>query len=157
MNNENVLNNLQKRSDSLKSKLLRNKLKHGNFSSGYFEKYSLCIIHEYEKHHSLFKAAKNCKINPKLVMDWYVQGQLGNDQFRSFYITINKINRDDGPVAEEVKPVSNDENVEGDYVISEYGDGWSYKTYVGGEKIFIISNGLETLKKKVKAKNLPID
>ena len=46
---------------------------------------------------------------------------------------------------------------EKDYIISQYGDGWSYKTFIDGEKIFLISNDLDNLKKKVKAKRLPLD
>ena len=46
---------------------------------------------------------------------------------------------------------------EKDYIIAQYGDGWSYKTHVDGEKVFIISNELKTLKEKVKAKHLPLD
>ena len=38
-----------------------------------------------------------------------------------------------------------------------YGDGWSYKSYVNGEKIFLIVNELDDLKNKVKSKNLSID
>ena len=50
-----------------------------------------------------------------------------------------------------------DDSCEGSFEISQYGDGWSYKTFRDGEKIFIISNDLETLKNKVRTKHLPLD
>ena len=38
-----------------------------------------------------------------------------------------------------------------------YEGGWSYKSYVNGEKIFLIVNELDDLKNMVKSKNLSID
>ena len=84
-------------------------------------------------------------------MNWYVQGQLGNPKFRGFYLIIRNINDNAKDSSFQIS------DLDGDYLISEYGDGWSYKTFVNGEKIFLIANELDDLKKKVKAKHLPLD
>ena len=91
---------------------------------------------------------------------WFIQGQLGNPIFKDFYMTIANINNiknrynDSNEPVEEI-PVENP--IDGQYEISQYGDGWSYKTFVDGEKIFIISDDLKKLKDKVKSKRLPLD
>ena len=166
MDMENRLNNLENRNNSLKSRLFKLQLKNGNYSNGYFKKYSLMILNEYKQHKSLFKASQNVGIGYDVVMDWYVQGQLGNPQFKSFYLSIRRINNYSNSQVNENHQISKttDETAECDenplnekFIISPYGDGWSYKTYVNGEKIFIISNELETLKKKVKDRHLPLE
>ena len=160
MNNENALKELQERNDSLKSRLTHEQLKHDNFSFEYFKKYSMLILKEYKQHKSIFKAASIVGIDYKMVMEWYVQGQLNNPAFRGFYLLIRELTDDQAVEVEIRNDIEVDENVnslEGDYIISQYGDGWSYKTYVDGEKIFLISNELETLKKKVRDKHLPLD
>lgn len=76
---------------------------------------------------------------------------MGNPLFRGFYLAINDINNNEDneklPPARE-KIIQENIPEEGEYQISRYGDGWSYRTYIDGEKIFIISNELETLKRK---------
>ncbi|WP_405306371.1 hypothetical protein [Methanobrevibacter sp.] len=92
------------------------------------------------------------------ILNWYVQGIMENPKFRGFSLAINEINKNEMKFScEEVVSDEIRLDDEGDYMISEYGDGWSYKTYIDGEKIFIISDDLETLKKKVKDKCLPLD
>ena len=100
----------------------------------------------------------NVGLDYNTVLDWYVQGLFGNSQFRDFFLAINGI----GILKDSESEIKNDENeavseLEGEYVISQYGDGWSYKTYIGGEMIFIIANELDDLKRKVKLKHLPLD
>ena len=160
MDNKNVLYNLQQRSNHLKSRLTHEQLMHDNFSFGYFKKYSNLILNEYRKHKSLFKASQIVGIDYNTVMDWYVQGQLNNPRFRGFYLLINEINNGkdaEDEIEEDVEVDENVENFDEGYIISEYGDGWSYKTYIDGEKIFLISNDLKTLKKKVRDRHLPLD
>lgn len=163
MNHENVLNNLQKRNDGLKSKLLKEQLKYNNYSFEYFKKYSNLIINEYKQDKSLLKAALNIGIDQQDVLNWYIQGQLGNPIFRSFYLTIEKINNNEKPQNPNVEDnemsqeTSAENTLDGEFIISQYGDGWSYKTFINGEKIFIISNNLDDLKKKIKSKHLPLD
>ena len=70
---------------------------------------------------------------------------------------INRQNQKDDGAENDISDVKMDFKQDGEYIISEYGDGWSYKTYIDGEKIFIISNELETLKMKVRNKRLPLD
>lgn len=161
-----ALKSLEKRNNSLSAILFHEKLRHGEIPLTYFKKYSMDIIHEYKDSGSIFKSSKNVGINPMVVMKWYIQGQLGNPYFRGFYLVIEDINSNSKFKTDENSSkldIADDvceyipNNAEGDYVISEYGDGWSYKTYVDGEKIFIISNDLQTLKKKVKDKRLPLD
>lgn len=146
MNNYTKLKNLQKRNNSLKSKLLHEQLKHNNYTFQNYKKCSLQIINEYKQNKSLIKSSLNLKINPKKVLNWYIQGHEKNSIFREFYLTINQLNNE-----------SEVEHSSEDYMISEYGDGWSYKTFINGEKVFIISNDLNTLKDKVKSRNLPIN
>ncbi|WP_458454695.1 hypothetical protein [Methanobrevibacter sp.] len=159
MEREDVLNSLQKKNNSLKSKLLKTQLKYGNFSLQYYEKYSGLVLEEYRHEKSLFKSALKFNIDPKEVLNWYSQGQLGNPRFQKFYREINKINSissQNTQIPENAK-TSKPETMDGEYMISQYGDGWSYKTFVDGEKIFIISDELESLKQKVKSRHLPLD
>ncbi len=160
MNDETSLDNLEKRNNALKSQLIHEQLKHGYYSSQYFKRYSLTVLNEYKTHRSFFKAASIIKIPLWEIMTWYIQGQRGNPKFRNFYLAVEDINRQNPKdnVAENViSNVKNDFKPDEEYIISKYGDGWSYKTYIDGEKIFIISNELETLKMKVKNKHLPLD
>lgn len=151
---ETVLNNLENRNNILKSKLLHNRLKYNNYSFNSFKKEMSQILNEYHKHKSIFKAASVLGLNQNMVLKWYIQGQRGNLQFRSFYLRINHINNLKNTVEEPV--VFNEEICE-DHKISRYGDGWSYTTYVDGEKVCLISDDLENLKNKVKSQNLPLN
>lgn len=163
MGNSFVLNKLQERNNSLQSKLIHDQLKYGTYHFGYFKKY-LSVISEYKKLKSFFKVSNVLNISQNEMINWYIEGQMGNIQFRSFYLAIEGINKgkivfanENGTEVEEEIAPENLVNEEKDYVISHYGDGWSYKTFIDGEKIFIISNELKTLKDKVKSKNLPLD
>lgn len=156
------LNSLEKRFILLNSKLIHQQFKSGQIPLKFFKKYSLLIIEEYNQSKSLFKASQRIGIDFDVVMSWYVGGQRGIPQFRAFYLVIEDINKNlkSDDVVGEVKLKQEKINVEefpNDYIISQYGDGWSYKTYVDGEKIFIISNELDTLKQKIKNQNLPIE
>ena len=163
MNRTDVLNNLQDRNNALKSKLLHEQIKFDNYSFDYFHKYSSIILNEYREHKSLYVASQNVGINHEDVINWYVQGQMGNPIFNDFSTSIDMINEyvgeyeslDDknNDLQEDIK----DNHCERDFEISQYGDGWSYKTFRDGEKIFIISNDLETLKDKVRSQHLPLD
>ena len=148
-----MLNDLQKRNNSLKSKLRHQQLKYNNFSYRYYKKYSLLIINDYKKHKSLYIAALNNNLDYNVVFEWFIQGQLGNSKFRGFYLAVKNITGDVQKDNYSNSMVELDE----DYVISQYGDGWSYKAYRDGEKIFIIANEIDDLKNKIKSKNLPID
>ena len=159
MVNKNTFDVLQDRCNSLKSRLVHEQLKSGNFSFDYSQKYLHRILHEYKKYKSLIKAANIVGIDYNIVMDWYIGGQRTDSVYHGFYLAVNDINGcsiKTGAISEMSEKV-NEKDFGGDYLISEYGDGWSYKTYINGEKIFIISNDLKTLKKKVKDKHLPID
>lgn len=161
MNDNEVLNSLQKRNDSLKSKLLHVQLKYDNYSFGFFEKYSGLILNEYMKSGSLLKSASNVGIGQMDALNWYVQGQMGIEIFREFSREVNRINNiivtKDEIIEEVPQEVLNETCPEGEYIISEYGDGWSYKTFKNGEKIFLISSDLEKLKDKVKSNHLPLE
>lgn len=157
-----ALNNLQKRNNSLKSRLLHEQLKCGNYPFKNFKRESLKLLGEYEHHKSIFKASSNLGINYNLAIKWFIQGQRGNPQFRDFYCGVYRINNlnnnssfEAPSLTEEVAPQVNE--LEGDYKISQYGNGWSYTTYVNGEKIFVISDELDDLKKKIVDMNLPLN
>ena len=153
MGPENVLNNLQKRNDLLRLKLIHEQLKFQNYSFHFIKKYSLLLINEYKKHNSLFKSSLNVGLDYNVVLNWYVQGLLGNSPFRQFFLAINDI----GILDDSESEIKSEGETELEYMISQYGDGWSYKTFIDGEKIFIIANELDDLKKKVKLKHLPLD
>lgn len=159
MNAEIVLDNLQKRNNSLKSQLIHNQLKYGVYPFDCSRKYTLIILNEYKKHRSFFKVSSIVGITQNEIMDWYIQGQMGNPRFRGFFLAVNEINKcrnegiDDEQVQESEINIAQDKG----HVISEYGDGWSYKAFIDGEKVFIISKDLETLKKKVRDRHLPLD
>ena len=173
MNNY-VLMDLEKRCNYLKSKLLHEQLKYGNYSFKHYTKYLALVVNDYTKSKSLFKASQNVGIEYDVVINWFFQGQCGDPNFESFYWVVNKINRklEVENISKQPEILSEDniskkpketfdtkaeEILDKEYEISEYGDGFSYKTYIGGEKIFIIANDLESLKKKVKSRHLPLD
>ena len=152
-----ALNDLQDRNNGLKFHLAHEQLNCGSYPFNSFRREMSHILNEYSNHKSLFKAASTVGISLKMVLKWYIQGQRGNPQFRIFYLRINHINarqsiETSGCQIEEIPQEPNE-----DYKISRYGDGWSYTTYVGDEKVFIISNDLDTLKDKVRSRNHPID
>lgn len=152
---ENALNNLQNRNNILKSKLIHEQLKCGNYPFKSFKREMSQLLNEYYKHESIFKAASILGLNTNIVMKWYIQGQKGNLQFKYFYLRINHINNLGN--SDEEDEVSFEGEFDDDYVISRYGDGWSYTCYVGGEKVFLISDDLENLKNKVQSQNLPLN
>ena len=161
MNDSDVLNSLQKRNDSLKSKLFREQLKYGNYSFGYFEKYAKLLLNDYKQTGSLLKSSLNVGLGQLDALNWYVQGQMGNELFRQFSLEIDGINNIAVPkekiVEEATREIFSETSSDGDYTISQYGDGWSYKTFNNGEKIFLISSDLDKLKDKVKSRHLPLD
>lgn len=158
MNNNDVLNSLQKRNGSLKSQLIHDQLRYGNYSFDYSRKYVLTVLNQYRKHRSFFKVAYEVGLTQKQLMGWYVQGQMGNPEFRGFYLMINEINKAEIRTDDEVICESEmDFNQDGEYEISRYGDGWSYKTFIGDDKVFLISDDIESLKRKVKDNHLPLD
>ena len=158
MDTESVFNSLQKRKNSLKFKLMHSKLKHGTYSFDNSRNDVLTVLNHYKKYGSFFKVSSIVGLTQNEIMNWYIQGLFDNPKFRGFSLVINEINTcnagkiDDEPVRESETNFNQDD----EYIISEYGDGWSYKTYVDGEKVFIISNDLENLKRKVKDRHLPI-
>ena len=161
--NGNVLTNLQERNNALKSKLLHEQIRHDNYSFNHLQKCFSIILNEYCKNKSLYLASLNEGFDHNNVINWYVQGQLGNPMFKDFSASIDRINEnftenDNLDIeTDEFQDVIVDEFCDGDYEISQYGDGWSYKTFRDGEKIFIISNDLETLKNKIRNQHLPLD
>ena len=147
----NALNSLQERNNNLKSKLLHEQLKYGNYKFKNFKNDSLLVLDAYRKHKSIFKAASAVGVERNLVLKWFIQGQFGNPQFRDLYFGIRRIN------GFEPMELSEVEEVKKDYVLSEFGDAWCYTTYVDGEKISIISSDLDNLKDKVQAMDLPFN
>ena len=91
MMRDDVLNNLQKRNDLLKFKLIHEQLNFQNYSFHFIKKYSLLLINEYKKYNSLFKSSLNVGLDYNVVLNWYVQGLLGNSPFRQFFLAINDI------------------------------------------------------------------
>ena len=154
------MNNLQNRNNNLKSKLLHEQLRYGSYPFNSYRREMSRVLNVYHRYNSIFKAASALGLNKSMVMNWYVQGQMGNLKYRSFYLRVNHINNlknsaDEIP-AENTVEKADVETPDG-FRISPYGDGWSYTTYVDGEKIFIISGDLENLKSKIRSRSLPLD
>lgn len=147
-----TIDDLQKRSNALKSKLLHERLRHGNYYYNTSRKEPLLVLDAYKTHKSLFKAAGSVGVDKSLPIKWFTQGMFGNPQFRGFYLAISQMNgykpQIHFPEAEKV--VKN-------YSISEFDNAWTYTTEIDGEKISVISGDLEKLKELVRSKDLPID
>lgn len=163
-----ALCNLQKRNNVLKSKLLHEKLKYGNYQFNTYKKELLLVFNAYKTHKSLIKAADSVGVDKNVAIGWFIQGFSANPQFRGFYLGINHINRSKprtvSPQPREVispesKEIISSESKEvaKNYTISEFLNSCTYTTVVDGEKISIISRDLDTLKQLVRSKNLPID
>ncbi|WP_406536313.1 hypothetical protein [Methanobrevibacter sp.] len=148
----NALNRLQERNDNLKSKLLHEQLKYGNYKFRNFRSESLLVLGAYRKYKSIFKAASAVGINRNLVIKWFIQGQFGNPHYRDFYLGIQRING-----FEPIEVPDEVEEVKKDYILSEFDDAWTYTTFVDGKKISIISGNLDNLKAKIQAKDLPFN
>lgn len=155
----NALNSLQERNNNLKSKLLHEQLKYGNYKFRNFKNESLLVLGAYRKHKSIFKAASAVGINKNLVVKWLIQGQFGNPQYRDFYLGIQRINGFKPiEMSYESEEVSyEEEEVKKDYILSEFEDAWTYATVVDGKKISIISGNLDNLKAKILARDLPFN
>ena len=149
-----LLNNLQKRNDSLKSKLRHEQLKHGTYSFKRFNKEILLILGAYRSHKSILKAALSVGINKDIAMKWFIEGRKKDSEFRPFYLAINNING--FKFQEHEASIPQAEEIKKEYEISELGDSWVYTTYVDGEKISIISGDLDSLKDRVISQNLPL-
>lgn len=150
----NVLNSLQIRNNSLKSKLRHEQLKHGNYSFKSFDNDQLKVIEAYKTYNSIFRAASIVGIDKDIVMDWFVKGLKGNSNFRNFYLAIHKIDM----LAIQKKEILALHNAEirNDGYFSHFENAWIYTAEIDGEKISIISGNLNNLKAKVKSKNLPL-
>ncbi len=149
-----ILNNLQERNNSLKSKLRHEQLKYGTYSFNKYKDESLLVLDAYEKHKSIFKAASSVGLDRDVVMKWFMRGMNGDPKFRPFYLSINNINgvstRSHEDILREV------EEIDKMYEITSFDDAWVYTTEADGEKISIISGDLDNLRQKVKARNLPL-
>ena len=149
-----ILNNLQERNNSLKSKLRHEQLKYGTYSFNKYKDESLLVLDAYEKHKSIFKAASSVGLDRDVVMKWFMRGMNGDPKFRPFYLSINNINgvstRSHEDILREV------EEIDKMYEITSFEDAWVYTTEADGEKISIISGDLDNLRQKVKARNLPL-
>ena len=150
----NVLYTLQKRNNSLKSKLRHEQLKYGTYSFSKFKSELLLVLDAYRNHKSIFKAASSVGVDKDMAMRWFIQGMNGDSEFRDYYLTINRINGFTPQSHEDI--LSHVEETKKEYDISAFEDAWVYTTYVDGEKISIISGDLDQLRQKVKSRNLPL-
>ena len=152
------LNILEKRNNRLKSLLLHEQLKYGNYSYKHLEEKILLILNEYKNNNSLVKSAKIAGINSDLAVKWFVEGQKGNSNFKILYSGIKRFNGFEF-LEEEMDSLVEDEidvPLEKDYKIEHIGNSWVYTTDVDGNKLSIISSDLDHLKEKISDKNLPL-
>ncbi len=151
---ENAFYNLEKRLNSLKSKLRHEQLKYGKYSFKKFKKELLLVLDAYKTHRSIFKAASSVGVDRNMAMNWFIQGLEGDPEFRDFYLSINRINGFEPQSHDDI--VSEVEETKNEYDLSEFEGAWVYTTHVDGEKVSIISGDLNQLREKVKSKNLPL-
>ena len=140
----------------LKSKLLHEQLKCGNYSYKFFDGKLSLVLQEYKIHKSITKAAIKIGLNPNVVMKWFIEGQKGNPNFEVFYLGVARINNLN---SEKVVLAENeDSEIVGkkDYTLESIGGSWVYTTFVDDEKVSIISSDLNHLKEKISNKNLPL-
>ncbi|MBE6509150.1 MAG: hypothetical protein E7Z77_07025 [Methanobrevibacter sp.] len=149
-----VLNNLQERNNSLKSKLRHEQLKYGIYKFNKFKNESLLVLDAYENHKSIFKAASSVGVDKDIAMKWFIRGMEGDPRFRPFYLSIAKINGFRTRSHDEILSELNE--IEKLYDIAIFEDAWVYTTQQDGIKISIISGNLDNLRQKVKARNLPL-
>ncbi|WP_458455412.1 hypothetical protein [Methanobrevibacter sp.] len=149
-----LLINLQKRNNSLKSKLRHEQLKYGTYKFNNFKNESLLVLDAYKKHKSIFKAASSVGVDKNVAMKWFIRGMNGDSKFRSFYLSINNINGFSSRTHEDI--LMEVEKIEDLYDINRFDNVWVYTTLLDGEKISIISGNLDNLRQKVKARNLPL-
>lgn len=64
----NVVNTLQKRNNSLKSKLRHQQLKYGTYSFNKVNKELLLVLDAYKNHKSIFKAASSVGVNKDMAI-----------------------------------------------------------------------------------------
>lgn len=154
MMSEDAFYNLEKRLNSLKSKLRHEQLKYGIYSFNKFKKELLLVLNAYKTHRSIFKAASSVGVDKNIAMKWFIQGMNGDSQFRDFYLVINEINGFKPKSQQDI--LSQADEIKKTYDISKFEDAWVYTTHVDGEKVSIISSDLDNLRQKVKARGLPL-
>ena len=140
----------------LKSKLLHEQLKCGNYSYKFFDGKLSLVLQEYKIHKSITKAAIKIGLNPNVVMKWFIEGQKGNPNFEVFYLGVARINNLN---SEKVVLAENEDSEivdKKDYTLESIGGSWVYTTFVDDEKVSIISSDLNHLKEKISNKNLPL-
>lgn len=148
-----VVNTLQKRNNSLKSKLRHEQLKYGAYSFNKFKNELRLVLDAYRTHKSLFKAASTVGVDRDIAMKWFIQGMNGDSEFREFYLTINRIN---GSISQSHDESLSQVEEKEEYGISAFGDAWVYTTDVDGKRISIISSNRDQLRHMVKSRNLPL-
>lgn len=144
------INDLEKSIHHLKSKLVHDQLRKGSYSFKNLVGLMDEVLGVYEKEKSLAMAAYACNVDVKMVMGWYVNGQMGIPEFKYFSEAVKKINNNS---IDDVPHDSSEKN----YVIYESENCWIYACEIDGEKFSVIANDLERLKQKVRNKNLPLD
>ena len=144
----NKLHDLTFKNNKLKSKLRQDMLKHGTFRLMHSRREMNLALEEYADNKSLIKSANNLGFDRYNLISAYIEGQIGNPEFRDFYVGINKINDENFEIAKDSKK---------DYTLVNDESSWIYSTVVDGEKISLISSDYERLCKKIKEMNLPFD
>ena len=141
------LNNLEKANNNLKSRLLHEQLKCGNYSFKNLEKELSLVLDAYNVHKSIVLAASSVGIDGEIALKWFFEGLRGNILFKNFYLAVSGKGRD----AKQVEDIEAPE-----YEIRSVGDAWIYTAFVDGEKVSVISSDLDSLNERVKRKNLPL-
>ena len=144
------LSDLEVLSNNLKIKLLAEQLKLGIYSYENLKKDMMMVLKSYKSNHSLVKSAYDLNLNPNLIIQWYLNGQMGLFEFKYFHDEVNNANN-------LMHGDMSGENVEKDYKISQLDNVWVYNCNFDGKSYSIIANDFNRLKKKVLDKNLPMD
>ena len=86
---------LNYKNNRLKSRLIYFQLKNNTFKSNRSRLLMKNILKEYKTTKSLVVSAKNLGLDKSIPIKYYIGGQMGNPEFRKFYLEINRINEKD--------------------------------------------------------------
>ena len=145
---DNSLHDLTRKNNKLKSILRHEQLKHGDFRLMHSRRVMNLALKEYSDNKSLIKSAINLGLGKYDLISAYIEGQIGNPEFRQFYVEINKFNDENFEIKDDSKK---------DYTLENDGSCWIYSTEIDGEKVSLISSDYGRLCEKIKERDLPFD
>ena len=146
-NDNYCLNGLNYKNNRLKSRLRYFQFKNNTFKLNRSRLLMKNILKEYKTTKSLVVSAKNLGLDKCIPIKCYIGGQMGNPEFRKFYLEINRINE---------KDLTSKTEVIKEYKLEKCDDSWIYTVFIDGTKISLISSDYDRLIEKVRNNGLPL-